>query len=420
MKITIGAIKTIKVILLALLLFALPVTAGQAGSYISLQQPTVDITGARMVSSEDIGIAINVLFPDNSAGSKRFIKFNATISSKTVEKIFDITKLTTPEKENSIGVTENGKLSPKTPLKINLKKMKIKRFTKNEKFGLTAVAYSDDGNYSEESAKEVEILLPVVIVHGILQEFAFTQPINALAELKKYLIDNGYEKEQGRYQTVYYLNYKSFWSCKRDARMLANKVKQSVLKKTYAAKVNIVAHSMGGLISRYSIAEDKLPVDKLIMIGTPNRGSTFAFTALIDYAGLLGRYITPLRQLMPVYDYLYDFSGKLDKNLQKRFGNRFIKELNSKPLSNSVKYFSIFNSAFQTQKEINVIYDKPENAHYEVKSYGNGDNTVLAESAQLDGAENIDVSDASETGKHMFLPANSGVLSKIKEILSNE
>ncbi|MGB3261921.1 esterase/lipase family protein [Paenisporosarcina sp.] len=54
--------------------------------------------------------------------------------------------------------------------------------------------------------------------------------------------------------------------------LLANEV--NVLKKKYPKKeILIVAHSMGGLVSRSAYIEQKAPIDKIIMAGTPNSGS---------------------------------------------------------------------------------------------------------------------------------------------------
>jgi pimeloyl-ACP methyl ester carboxylesterase len=58
------------------------------------------------------------------------------------------------------------------------------------------------------------------------------------------------------------------------AKLFAKKIEE-ILAQTKKSKVNIIAHSMGGLISRYYIEKlggvDK--VNKLIMLGTPNHGS---------------------------------------------------------------------------------------------------------------------------------------------------
>lgn len=119
-------------------------------------------------------------------------------------------------------------------------------------------------------------------------------------------------------------------------RKIAETVEETLV--TYdAEQVDIVGHSMGGLLARYYIefmGGDKR-VKHCIMLGTPNAGSKLAPFAL-----------SPLgRDLMP--------------------GSDFLTELNAAPLSTTVNYTTIFS------------------LH---------DNLVIpAESAELPGAEAIEI-----------------------------
>jgi DNA-binding beta-propeller fold protein YncE len=56
-----------------------------------------------------------------------------------------------------------------------------------------------------------------------------------------------------------------------------------MIQKTEASKINIVAHSMGGLVSRWYLQEDggNARVQKLIMLGTPNQGTPLASTPFL-------------------------------------------------------------------------------------------------------------------------------------------
>ncbi|MGO9975592.1 MAG: hypothetical protein ACLP01_22900 [Solirubrobacteraceae bacterium] len=89
---------------------------------------------------------------------------------------------------------------------------------------------------------------------------------------------------------------------------------QSVRDLTDAEHVDIVAHSMGGLISRYYIQNlmpspplrDRRPVvSHLVMLGTPNLGSDCAYPALEAEAlwggGVFSPINQPLLQLTPAY-----------------------------------------------------------------------------------------------------------------------
>jgi triacylglycerol esterase/lipase EstA (alpha/beta hydrolase family) len=68
--------------------------------------------------------------------------------------------------------------------------------------------------------------------------------------------------------------------------------------KTHSDKINIVAHSKGGLDARMYLANDPLnDVEKLIMIGTPNQGSPIANWAKMlpaDMAPLFGEFLSHL------------------------------------------------------------------------------------------------------------------------------
>ena len=84
-----------------------------------------------------------------------------------------------------------------------------------------------------------------------------------------------------------------------------------VLAQTGAKKVNIIAHSYGGLIAKeYSLEGDSVKIDKLIMVGVPNLGSVQAAKTLLfgDNLGiplLNSEEIRKLAQNMPsIYNLL--------------------------------------------------------------------------------------------------------------------
>lgn len=107
--------------------------------------------------------------------------------------------------------------------------------------------------------------------------------------------------------------------------------------KSGVSKVDIIAHSMGGLVSRSYIqgANYQNDVDQLIMLGTPNHGSSDSYypweggeiptnwqkykeiltyyLLLLKFKGLnitniatIHEYIPSVKQLLPTYDYLFD------------------------------------------------------------------------------------------------------------------
>ena len=163
---------------------------------------------------------------------------------------------------------------------------------------------------------------PVILLHGLFHNRA------VWFLMKQRLEQCGF--------TVVTVNLPPFEMVETLARKIAETVEETLV--TYdTEQVDIVGHSMGGLLARYYIefmGGDKR-VSHCVLLGTPNAGSKLAPFAL-----------TPLgRDLMP--------------------GSDFLTELNTVQLSTKVNYVTIFS-------------------HH--------DNLVIpAESAELAGAEAIEV-----------------------------
>ncbi|MGN1147715.1 MAG: esterase/lipase family protein, partial [Lachnospiraceae bacterium] len=127
---------------------------------------------------------------------------------------------------------------------------------------------------------------PVVMVHGIF--FRDWQYLNYWGRIPQELKRNG--------AVVFYGRQQSSLSIADSAAELKAEVER-ILQETGAEKVNIVAHSKGGLDARYAIS--KLGLDKqvatLTTINTPHRGCQFAdalLTGLPDWliCFVAGRY----------------------------------------------------------------------------------------------------------------------------------
>ena len=163
---------------------------------------------------------------------------------------------------------------------------------------------------------------PVILLHGLFHNRA------VWFLMKQRLEQCGF--------TVVTVNLPPFEMVETLARKIAETVEETLVSYD-AEQVDIVGHSMGGLLARYYIefmGGDKR-VSHCVLLGTPNAGSKLAPFAL-----------TPLgRDLMP--------------------GSDFLTELNTVQLSTKVNYVTIFS-------------------HH--------DNLVIpAESAELAGAEAIEV-----------------------------
>ncbi len=114
---------------------------------------------------------------------------------------------------------------------------------------------------------------PILMVHGVF--FRDFQNFNYWGRVPEELEKNG--------ATIYYGNHQSAASVHDCAEELADRIKH-IVKESGCGKVNVIAHSKGGLDTKYAIS--KLGMDKyvasLTTINTPHNGCEFA-----DY--LLGK-----------------------------------------------------------------------------------------------------------------------------------
>ena len=104
---------------------------------------------------------------------------------------------------------------------------------------------------------------PIVLVHGI---GCRDDVGNAWGRIPEYLRNNGF--------SVFFGNGNAWTSIKNNAEVLKENILK-ILEKTGSQKVNIIAHSKGGLDARYMISaldmEDK--VSSLTTFNTPHRGT---------------------------------------------------------------------------------------------------------------------------------------------------
>ena len=108
---------------------------------------------------------------------------------------------------------------------------------------------------------------PLLMVHGVFfRDFRY---LNYWGRIPKELIRNG--------ATVYYGQQQSAAAVEDSGKELAERIRQ-IVEETGCEKVNIIAHSKGGLDSRAAIAHCGMApyVATLTTINTPHRGCIFA------------------------------------------------------------------------------------------------------------------------------------------------
>lgn len=108
---------------------------------------------------------------------------------------------------------------------------------------------------------------PILLVHGVF--FRDSRLLNYWGRIPAALKENGAE--------IYYGDQQSALSVEDSAKELAVKIEE-IVTRTGCGKLNIIAHSKGGLDSRYAISKLGCAkyVASLTTINTPHRGCLFA------------------------------------------------------------------------------------------------------------------------------------------------
>lgn len=142
--------------------------------------------------------------------------------------------------------------------------------------GIIIKTVSDEVSFENEkillnnARKEQKICAtkyPILMVHGVFfRDFRY---LNYWGRIPKELKRNG--------AVIYYGNHQSAASVEECGKELADRIRQ-IIKDTGCEKVNIIAHSKGGLDSRYALTMMNVSqyVASLTTINTPHRGCEFA------------------------------------------------------------------------------------------------------------------------------------------------
>ena len=125
----------------------------------------------------------------------------------------------------------------------------------------------DQLNKTRKDQKLCQTKYPILLVHGVF--FRDTKFFNYWGRIPKELEYNG--------ATIFYGNQPSAARVSDCAAQLKERILQ-ILQETGAEKVNIIAHSKGGLDCRYAIAKLGIGdrVASLTTVNTPHRGCLFA------------------------------------------------------------------------------------------------------------------------------------------------
>jgi hypothetical protein len=205
---------------------------------------------------------------------------------------------------------------------------------------------------------------PVIVIPGVMASWEKDgkwriDPIfHTYDNLCEEFLANGYE--DGKNFSVFPYQWRD--SNAENAKLLHKRI-QDIKSETGKPKVDIVAHSMGGILARVYIESDYYEddVDQLITVATPHLGSPKVyvkweagafFSDIFETVGkhifeqeaeengydsvfhyIRGRPMASVQELLPDYNYLYDDNGS-DYDLRSTYPdnyprNEFLEDLNS-------------------------------------------------------------------------------------------
>lgn len=291
-----------------------------------------------------------------------------------------------------------------------------------------------DGTITEE-------INPVIIIPGIMGsaykngELVIDPILHTHDDLISTLVANGYIENENLFTFPYEWRDSNVFT----ANLLDDKI-EDIKSICMCEKVDVVAHSMGGLVARayiQSVDYDN-DVDQLIFLGTPHRGSPKAYLQweagendfrffdrlasafflaeslrnghLTIFSYIRNRPILSVQELLPIFDYIKDDDTELLRNYPVDYPRNFFLE----NLSDNIS--SLFSSGVRV---VNIVGDSEEDEtierirvvqtlltplweHGEPEGFaqligdhgferGEGDNTVTTGGSALDGVTNEEI-----------------------------
>ncbi|MFA6428397.1 MAG: right-handed parallel beta-helix repeat-containing protein [Candidatus Buchananbacteria bacterium] len=318
---------------------------------------------------------------------------------------------------------------------------------------------------NKDQGPEISLDQPVILIPGILGswpvkgEWRLDPIFGTYDNLYQALKEAGYQEGK----TLFSFPYQWRQGNVLTAELLKQKI-ATVKQLCNCQKVDLVAHSMGGLIAREYIESDNYAddVDQIIFLGTPHQGATKSYliweggefgpdklsklfkyifkieavkNGYLNLSQYVRNMIPTVGQLLPVYDYLREQETLNLKKYPTSPYNSFLELLNQttkvQKLLTNTKINNIVgdlgnSSTYDIIKIVNSTYNNlwldgyPEN-FYEGGSnvgleMGNGDGTVPLRSSTVIGGQEIN--SIKLTAEHSDL--NTVAQQQIIKILTNQ
>ena len=247
----------------------------------------------------------------------------------------------------------------------------VPRFTENVKFPVQVTLRQ--GVRAATAHRTVTVLLPTVVVPGYANELS-GRDNTVLAAFR----GHGY-RDSGNGSTLFWFGYPSHeLTLEQAAHALADYVHRTVLTSAYAARVNVVGYSLGGLLARWNVQFDVdgwgTLVNRLLLVGVPNEGTVVAYLyrnvpTFVPYGYLA--HAPAAHAMMPTFPFWRDSSAK-GWSVPADADNPVLAELNTRPMPSGVQIEVFYGSAQNTATGV---------TDNEAPTLGPGDGIVPAASA---------------------------------------
>jgi pimeloyl-ACP methyl ester carboxylesterase len=290
------------------------------------------------------------------------------------------------------------------------------------KFGNSVedIEYINDMDYIKKQVADPSVQRIVLFIHGWIGSTS-----DKPCALKRQSNERGVSLD-GSYDLVLAFDYESMNTLiDENSQMLKDKLEAVGLKAGHGKQFDIIAHSMGGLVSRWYIERlgGKNVVSHLVMLGTPNAGSEIAdlkaglitcLTMALNGWAVLQPYVLPLTWLGRGVNLM------MKTIEQQQPKGQFIQNLNASPDAN-VPYHIVVGNTKRLQQNsgtYNGFFSKVYHALKDRGVYGisdayfgePNDMIVRAKSIGSAGQQNkVKVTEVAADHFTYFLPLSEGL-----------
>ena len=223
------------------------------------------------------------------------------------------------------------------------------------------------------------LLLPTVVVPGYLNDMSGKPNASIVATLQQ----RGY-RSTGTSPNLFWFTYPSrSLDLEGAARALADYVRDVVLPATYAARINVVGYSLGGLLVRWNMAFesgwDRL-VNRFMMVGVPNEGAVMSYVDGWYFLAAPWAGTQVARTLLPTFPFWRAAPGT-PWSIPSDAQNPGLAELNTHPLPDGVRIYAYYGDRKPDPGGAGTWAGVTGQLPKATFSFGPGDGIVLAASA---------------------------------------